>query len=304
MNTHNRGTEIRALVKRSVHVSEAAVPALRRGRNVLAMGVWNRGAASTDLLLAPVVALDKQPWIVRGPYLQQASATRVVVRWRTDTPTDSRVLVGPDWRWILPYSLVIGAILLVVADTLGRVVVRPDELQVGVIVALVGAPFFVAQRRGLQDHPAERQRIEDGFRCHLAQRVARRGVLLSVAMTTRARLLEDRLAIGRLLRRGQPAVEREVGYVRSGRRQVVPRPEGGLLAPLARGEAPAGQQEVLAMTDTLRNELPRMLEEHKRIRAATEKLRSLFEESLNQLLFGHSCAFIGENILDSDGPVR
>jgi hypothetical protein len=36
----------------------------------------------------------------------------------------------------------------------------------------------------------------------------------------------------------------------------------------------------------------------------TEKLRSLFEESLNQLLFGHSGAFIGENILDSDGPVR
>src|SRR5689334_14311829 len=36
----------------------------------------------------------------------------------------------------------------------------------------------------------------------------------------------------------------------------------------------------------------------------TEKLRSLFEESLNQLLFGHSGAFIRENILDSDGPVR
>jgi hypothetical protein len=40
------------------------------------------------------------------------------------------------------------------------------------------------------------------------------------------------------------------------------------------------------------------------ITVMTEKLRSLFEESLNQLLFGHSGAFIGENILDSDGPVR
>jgi iron complex transport system permease protein len=65
-------------------------------------------------------------------------------------PHVARVLVGPDWRWILPYSLVIGAILLVLADTVGRVVVRPGELQVGVVVALVGAPFFVAlirQRR-------------------------------------------------------------------------------------------------------------------------------------------------------------
>ena len=50
-------------------------------------------------------------------------------------------------------------------------------------------------------------------------------------------------------------------------------PPLGLLAPLAAGETPAGLQETLAMTDALRKELPRMLEEHKRIRAATEKLR-------------------------------
>jgi hypothetical protein len=51
-------------------------------------------------------------------------------------------------------------------------------------------------------------------------------------------------------------------------------PPLGLLAPLAAGETPAGLQEALAMTDALRKELPRMLEEHKRIRAATEKLRA------------------------------
>ena len=50
-------------------------------------------------------------------------------------------------------------------------------------------------------------------------------------------------------------------------------PPLGLLAPLAADETPAGVQETLAMTDALRKELPRMLEEHKRIRAATEKLR-------------------------------
>lgn len=55
-------------------------------------------------------------------------------------------------------------------------------------------------------------------------------------------------------------------------------PPLGLLAPLAAGKTPPGQQEVLAMTDALRKELPRMLEEHKRIRAATEKLRAVARE--------------------------
>jgi hypothetical protein len=50
-------------------------------------------------------------------------------------------------------------------------------------------------------------------------------------------------------------------------------PPLGLLAPLAAGQTPAGLEEALAMTDALRQEWPRMLEEHKQIRAATEKLR-------------------------------
>jgi hypothetical protein len=55
-------------------------------------------------------------------------------------------------------------------------------------------------------------------------------------------------------------------------------PPLGLLAPLAAGESPAGLQEALVMTDALRKELPRMLQEHKRIRAATEKLRTAARE--------------------------
>lgn len=55
-------------------------------------------------------------------------------------------------------------------------------------------------------------------------------------------------------------------------------PPLGLLAPLAAGETPAGMKEALAMSDALRKELPRMLEEHKQIRAATEKLRTVARE--------------------------
>jgi Hemerythrin HHE cation binding domain len=55
-------------------------------------------------------------------------------------------------------------------------------------------------------------------------------------------------------------------------------PPLGLLAPLAAGEKPAGMQEALAMSDALKNELPRMLQEHKQIRAATERLRTIARE--------------------------
>jgi hypothetical protein len=52
-------------------------------------------------------------------------------------------------------------------------------------------------------------------------------------------------------------------------------PPLGLVAPLAAGETPAGMEEALAMTDALRKELPRMLQEHTQIRTATEKLRTV-----------------------------
>ncbi len=55
-----------------------------------------------------------------------------------------RVFTGPDYRWIIPCSGLLGAVLLLLADTLGRVVDRPSEIQVSIILALVGAPFFVA----------------------------------------------------------------------------------------------------------------------------------------------------------------
>ncbi|HYZ97752.1 MAG TPA: iron chelate uptake ABC transporter family permease subunit, partial [Acidimicrobiales bacterium] len=59
-------------------------------------------------------------------------------------PHVARAICGPDYRWILPWSLVLSPILLLGADVIGRVVARPGELQVGIVTALVGAPFFVA----------------------------------------------------------------------------------------------------------------------------------------------------------------
>ena len=54
-----------------------------------------------------------------------------------------RLLVGPDHRSLIPLSALAGAILLVAADALARVVVAPAELPVGVVTAILGAPFFL-----------------------------------------------------------------------------------------------------------------------------------------------------------------
>ena len=59
-------------------------------------------------------------------------------------PHLARMLCGPDYRWILAYSLVLTPMVLLIADIIGRVVVSPSELQVGVVLGALGAPAFVA----------------------------------------------------------------------------------------------------------------------------------------------------------------
>ncbi|MFD7875113.1 FecCD family ABC transporter permease [Streptomyces sp. NPDC059378] len=54
-----------------------------------------------------------------------------------------RSFTGPDMRWIMPYAAVLSPVLLLGADVVGRVVVRPSELQVGIVTALVGGPVFI-----------------------------------------------------------------------------------------------------------------------------------------------------------------
>ncbi|MBE2318902.1 iron chelate uptake ABC transporter family permease subunit [Solirubrobacter sp. CPCC 204708] len=59
-------------------------------------------------------------------------------------PHAARALCGPDQRWVLAYSAVLGAALILVADVIGRVVVRPSELPAGVMMAVIGTPLFIA----------------------------------------------------------------------------------------------------------------------------------------------------------------
>ena len=78
--------------------SSLGAAALVAGDNVLAVEVHQSAATSSDLafdleltgLTAPAV-----PKVTRGPYLQQATPESIIIRWRTDTPTSSRVSFGP-----------------------------------------------------------------------------------------------------------------------------------------------------------------------------------------------------------------
>lgn len=62
-------------------------------------------------------------------------------------PHIARLVVGPNHRRLLPFSMMLGALLLLFADVLGRVVVAPAEIGAGVMSALIGAPFFIALAR-------------------------------------------------------------------------------------------------------------------------------------------------------------
>jgi iron complex transport system permease protein len=95
-----------------------------------------QGAASVTLLTGAAVA-------VVGP----------VVFVGLVVPHVARAITGPDHRWLLPFSMVFAPILMLAADIVGRVIARPGETEVGIVVAFIGAPFFIAlvRRRRLAE---------------------------------------------------------------------------------------------------------------------------------------------------------
>ena len=58
-------------------------------------------------------------------------------------PHLARRLIGPGHRLLLPASAIAGALLLIVADTIGKAILQPSEIPAGVIVAIIGAPYFL-----------------------------------------------------------------------------------------------------------------------------------------------------------------
>ncbi|MET0190668.1 MAG: iron ABC transporter permease [Pseudonocardia sediminis] len=108
------------------------ITALMLGDEV-ATGLGQRTGWTKSLAALAVVLLAGSAVAVAGP----VGFIGLVV------PHAVRFVVGLDYRWILPYSAVVGGIVLLAADIVSRVALRPQEIPVGVTTALIGAPFFI-----------------------------------------------------------------------------------------------------------------------------------------------------------------
>ena len=134
-----RGTDEIALLWPIIVTALISAMALGRQVNLLSMGedvaggLGQRVNSVRAISAAVVVALAGGAVAIAGPVAFIGLAIPHMVR----------SLVGPDYRWIILYSLFLGPCLLLGADVVGRVVVRPSELQVGIVTAAIGAPFLV-----------------------------------------------------------------------------------------------------------------------------------------------------------------
>ena len=121
-------------------VGALIVLATARGMNTLALGddlaagLGEHVARTRMIATVGAVVLCGAATAIAGPI----AFVGLVV------PHLCRLLVGGDHRWLVPFSAVVGAGLVVAADTLGRVVARPDEIEVAIVTAVLGAPFFIA----------------------------------------------------------------------------------------------------------------------------------------------------------------
>ena len=119
----------------------ALVAALLIGRQVnalslgahVAAGLGQRVAITRAVAGVLVVALAGSAVALAGPIAFVGLAVPHIVR----------SLVGPDYRLIIGYSMLLGPCLLLGADVVGRLVVAPSELQVGIVSAALGAPFLI-----------------------------------------------------------------------------------------------------------------------------------------------------------------
>ncbi len=122
-------------------IAVALMVALSMGRQVNTLGLGDEAATAlgqhTTAVRATaglcVVALAGSAVALAGPVAFVGLAVPHIVR----------SVVGADYRWIILHSALLGPCMLLGADVIGRVVVAPSELQVGVVSAAVGAPFLI-----------------------------------------------------------------------------------------------------------------------------------------------------------------
>lgn len=117
---------------------------MARPLNALALG-----EAQAVLLGVAVEPLKRRALVVTAMAVGAVTATTGIIGFiGLVAPHMVRLAVGPDHRWVLPGSALLGACLVVLADAVARTVAQPAELPLGVLTALVGVPFFLLLLRG------------------------------------------------------------------------------------------------------------------------------------------------------------
>lgn len=101
--------------------------------NEIAQGLGQKIAYTKMLAAAAVILLAGGSVAAAGPI----AFVGIII------PHIVRFLAGNDYRWILPYSAALGALLLVTADLGSRYIAMPKEVPVGVMTAIIGVPFFI-----------------------------------------------------------------------------------------------------------------------------------------------------------------
>jgi iron complex transport system permease protein len=135
------GRDLNLLIQASPYLLAGLLLALALGRQIttislgddIATGLGQRTGWVKGLTAVATVLLAGGAVAVAGPI----GFVGLVI------PHAVRFLVGQDYRWILPYAALAGAIFLVLSDVAARLVLRPTEMPVGIMTALIGGPFFV-----------------------------------------------------------------------------------------------------------------------------------------------------------------
>lgn len=131
-------------------VGLAAGPFMARGLNALALGEATAAHLGVPVQRLKHVAVTLVAAVVGGSVAVSGGIGFVGIV----VPHLLRLAIGPDNRYLVPASALLGAILLLAADAVSRTVVAPAELPIGIVTAAAGSPVFLwilLRRRGLVD---------------------------------------------------------------------------------------------------------------------------------------------------------
>jgi len=135
-----RGTEVLAVTAPFVAIGALFAASAARGLNATALGDdlavalgGNLRRTRIEVILA-ITLLCGAATAAVGPIWFVGLMVPHVARW----------IVGPDQRWILFFSALMAPVLLLGSDVLGRVLVRPDEIDAGIVTAFLGGPVLIA----------------------------------------------------------------------------------------------------------------------------------------------------------------